>query len=168
MNTTAQGTQPTMNAPARGARPIMNRRAAASLPPVVYLDDILGQFHNDDTGLPPRDGDHGGRHEPQCIYASSGFDDDEDFADLDDPHAAERHDCHEKPEYYIKAYRSDPGDTATQPETYYYCPRHFAANIGYLCDVMTRRTPDLEIQHFIEHGELPPRYTIQEWGPLAG
>lgn len=142
-------------------------RATSTLPTVVYFDDVIEQFKDDDTGLPTLEDDDDNNHDPVCVYAYDGIESDNDFADLRNPKAAERDNCHEKPEYYIKAYPSDPGVENARLETFYYCPRHFAMNLGYLCDTMARRTPDMEIKRFMAHGELPPRYTIQEWGPIA-
>lgn len=141
--------------------------STATLPSVVYFDDLIEQFKDDDTGLPPLEDEDDGDNKPRCVYAYNGIESDEDFADLRDPKAAERENCQETPEYYIKAYSSDPGDAEPTLETYYYCPRHFALNLGYLCDTMARRTPVMEMKRYMLRGELPPRYTLQEWGPLA-
>lgn len=137
--------------------------ALQGLGDVIYLDDVLDRFSDDGIGLPPIDDDDDDRNpKPMCEYSHSGMADDDDFADL--WRTSESEPCHETPAYYIRSYSDNPAD----PElgTYYYCARHFAANLGYLCDVMSRRTPEMEIRRFMEQGELPPRYRIQEWGAL--
>lgn len=137
---------------------------AAALPNVVYVDDVINAFHDDDIDLPPRaDDDDDHRPEPRCVYADPDFFDDDDFGDL---YATERDEgCREKPEYYMRLKSRDPGDD--EIKVVYYCPRHFAANLGYLCDTMSRRTPEMEIRRFIDHGIRPPRAAIIDWGPMS-
>ncbi|RSX54672.1 hypothetical protein [Bifidobacterium samirii] len=159
--------QPMTDAAAR-IRNVNVASPTATLPSVVYFDEVIARFMDDDTGLPPVEDDDDGDDEPQCVYAYGGIDTDEDFADLRHPVDADDIECHERPEYYIKATSSDPGDDGERLDTYYYCPRHFALNLGYLCDTMDRRTPDMEIARFLLNGELPPRHTIQDWGPIVG
>ncbi|RSX52015.1 hypothetical protein D2E23_0622 [Bifidobacterium callimiconis] len=134
-----------------------------TLPDVVWLDDLLDEFRQDDTGLPPLEEEDGHRHEPSCVYDGPSEYEDEDFGDLD--REPDERACTEKPEYYIRARSEDPLDDTTR--TFYYCPRHFALNLGYLCDVMSRRGPALEIRHFVDQGRLPDRMTIQSWGPIG-
>lgn len=135
-----------------------------SLPSVLYFDDVVNTFQDDDTGLPPRnDDDDDHRSEPRCVYADESMFDDEDFGDLARTDSDEG--CREKPEYFMRISSPDPAsDRAT---VVYYCPRHFASSLGYLCDRMSRRSPEKEIRHFIEHGELPPRARILDFGPMS-
>ena len=168
MTFAADAAAPTPIGTAARIRNVNVASPTATLPSVVYFDDVIAQFMDDDTGLPPVEDDDDDDGEPQCVYAYGGIDTDEDFADLRHPVNADEIECHEKPEYYIKAASSDPGDDGDRLDTYYYCPRHFALNLGYLCDTMARRTPGMEIVRFLLNGELPPRYAIQDWGPIVG
>lgn len=133
------------------------------LPNVIYLDDILNAFINDDIGLPPVKEDDDHRPEPQCAYDGPSMFEDEDFGDL--YHDPDTSICTEKPEYYIRTHSHDPLDDRVY--TYYYCPRHFALNIGYLCDVTSRRGPKTEIRNFVEQGDIPDCVRIQSWGPMT-
>ncbi|MBW3080728.1 hypothetical protein [Bifidobacterium saguinibicoloris] len=137
------------------------------LPGVLYLDDLLDEFKHDDIGLPPVDDeDDGDDGRPHCVYEYGGYtDEDDDFADLYDTERNSDYGCRETPEYYIKALSKDPG--ATSVETFYYCPRHFAINIGYLADVMARCPQEWEIDRYVNNGEIPPRFALQDWGRIG-
>ncbi|KAB7790490.1 hypothetical protein [Bifidobacterium leontopitheci] len=137
------------------------------LPGVVYLDDVLQTFSDDGTGLPPiddDDDDHGdGIH---CVYEEGGYaDEDDDFANVYGVGKRRDYGCREQPEYYIKALPKDPGNL--EVDTYYYCPRHFALNLGFLVDEMTGMSPEDEMERYLNNGEIPPRFAIQEWGRIG-
>lgn len=137
------------------------------LPGVLYLDDVFEEFKRDDTGLPPIDDEDGDDGRLHCVYESGGYtDEDDDFADLYDTERKRVYGCQETPEYYIKSLLKDPGETRV--ETFYYCPRHFALNIGYLADIMARCPQEWEIDNYVNNGEIPPRFALQDWGRIGG
>lgn len=127
------------------------------------LEQLFERLERDDAGLPPEGEEDDPRPEPLCVYADVSMFDDEDFGDLGRTEPVEG--CQEKPEYYMYLRSADPGDT--RPGVVYYCPRHFASNLGYLCDRMSRRTPEMEIRCYIDRGELPPRAQIISWGRMS-
>lgn len=74
--------------------------------------------------------------------------------------------CDTDPEYFIRAAHCwDPG--CHDIHTWYYCLRHYAANIGYLAHCLCNLSPDIEITRYIRCGDIPPRYQIIEWGRIG-
>lgn len=123
---------------------------------VIYYDDVIDDDFDD--GLWPRPGEDDDQDgEPHCIYMDIGTDNEESGK------GGERV-CREKPEFYLEVVSSDPLDD--KPQVNYYCPRHFALNLGYMCDRMARRTPEMEKYRFVDNGEVPDRYTILGWGRI--
>lgn len=139
-----------------GARILEQTMTLVTSKSVIYYDDIIDDEFDDDLWpRPGEDDNHDG--EPHCIYMDIG-------ADNEESGKGGEHVCQEKPEFYMEVLGSDPLDD--KPQVNYYCPRHFALNLGYLCDRMARRTPEMEKRRFVDNGEMPPRYTILGWGRI--
>ncbi|PWG60280.1 hypothetical protein [Bifidobacterium catulorum] len=106
---------------------------------IIYYDD----FDFDDDSIPPtkKDDDDGG-DDFQCAY-----------------------ECSLRPEFYIKAY----GEYANYRhlETFHYCTRHYALCVGYLSDIMSQQTPDCEQRRYVDHGLVPLRYQIVDFGRIG-
>ncbi|MBT1171239.1 hypothetical protein [Bifidobacterium sp. SO4] len=102
-----------------------------------------------DIDFPP-DPDDWGREGRVCQYFNE-----QDEADI----------CTDTPEYYIRAYCWDPG--CDEIHTWYYCLRHFSANIGYLARTLSRNSPSMEIAWDIRAGDIPARFQLLEWGRIG-
>ncbi|PLS29185.1 hypothetical protein [Bifidobacterium parmae] len=142
---------------ATGSKTIEEELSLFTSKSVLYYDDVIDDDFDDGFWPRPGDDDDDRGHEPHCLYMDIGADNEEE-GNGGEPV------CQEKPEFYLELTTGDPLDD--KPEVKYYCPRHFALNLGYLCDRMARRTPEMEQRRFVEHGELPDRYAIRGWGRI--
>lgn len=98
----------------------------------------------------PLNPDDWGRGRKVCQYFNS-----EDETDI----------CTVDPEYFIRAYCWDPG--CLEVHEWYYCLRHFGANIGTLAHDLCAIEPGDEIVWYLLEGDVPARYQLIEWGRIG-
>ena len=131
---------------------------------VIWWDELTGSPDKDTPSDPPATGGRGDHH--VCQYTGSIYSDEDDFLTWRTNPEWFEPDCAEEAEYYITAINlRDP----IQPtvDRYYYCVRHFAENIGYLCESLAAATPEDERAELASTGEIPNRMALLSWGRLS-
>lgn len=134
---------------------------------VIWWDELTGSPDKDTPDDPPEARERNKGKRRVCVYSGgNGYEDDDDFLTWrTDPDWIEP-ECSAEVEYYITARsRRDPLDPKI--DTYYYCERHFADNIGCLCENLAATTVEDERAALAATGELPNRMSIIAWGSIS-
>lgn len=131
---------------------------------VIWWDELTGAPDKDTPSDPPAGRGDRGDHRV-CEYAHGGYCDEDGFLTWRTDPAWIEPDCSAEAEYYITS-RSRRDLLDPKIDTYYYCARHFAENLGYLCEGLASTTVEDERAALAATGELPNRMAVIAWGRI--